>query len=267
MNGTYRVTITDAEGELLADFELTNGEPEDHAHAYVIELEDNADERYFTIRYVCECGEAYPGVLYISYTAENGETGTLTANEDGIVDYSMLEGACHILIETEAEVLYELDLPAVQPPEEHTHAFVLNVSDNTEEKYFSLRYVCECGEVYAGTLQMTYTNEYGETGTLAIDAEGKADYSALEAGTYRITVATDTEQISEFELHVVQSPSEPVEPDDNEQDKPGNEDGGRAEDKGNTPTLAVLFVLLGVLAACGIAVVIAKKRKNKTEQK
>ena len=279
LNGTYRVTITDAEGELLADFELTNGEPEDHAHAYVIELEDNADERYFTIRYVCECGEAYPGVLYISYTAENGETGTLTANEDGIVDYSMLEGACHILIETEAEVLYELDLPAVQPPEEHTHAFVLNVSDNTEEKYFSLRYVCECGEVYAGTLQMTYTNEYGETGTLAIDAEGKADYSALEAGTYRIMVSTDTEQISEFELHIAQSPSEPDDgkdeqppiPDegtsDNEQDKPGNEDGGQAEDKGNTPTLAVLFVLLGALAACGIAVVIAKKRKNKTEQK
>lgn len=269
LNGTYRVTITDAEGELLADFVLTNGEPEEHTHAYVFELEDNAEERYFTIRYVCECGEAYPGALYISYTAENGETGTLTANEDGIVDYSMLEGACHILIETEAEVLYELDLPAVQPPEEHTHAFVLNVSDNTEEKYFSLRYVCECGEVYAGTLQMTYTNEYGKTGTLAIDAEGKADYSALAAGTYRIMVSTDMEQISEFELHVVQSPSEPEEPGDNEQDKPGNEDGGQTEDKdkGNTPTLAILFVLLGVLAACGIAVVIAKKRKNKTEQK
>lgn len=269
LNGTYRVTITDAEGELLADFVLTNGEPEEHTHAYVFELEDNAEERYFTIRYVCECGEAYPGALYISYTAENGETGTLTANEEGVVDYSMLEGACHILIETEAEVLYELDLPAVQPPEEHTHAFVLNVSDNTEEKYFSLRYVCECGEVYAGTLQMTYTNEYGKTGTLAIDAEGKADYSALAAGTYRIMVSTDMEQISEFELHVVQSPSEPEEPGDNEQDKPGNEDGGQTEDKdkGNTPTLAILFVLLGVLAACGIAVVIAKKRKNKTEQK
>ena len=55
----------------------------------------------------------------------------------------MLEGACHILIETETEVLYELNLPAVQPPEEHTHAFVLNVSDNTAEKYFTLRYVCE----------------------------------------------------------------------------------------------------------------------------
>ena len=276
LNGTYRVTITDAEGELLADFELTNGEAEGHVHAYVFESEDNAEERYFTIRYVCECGEAYPGVLYISYTAENGETGTLTANEDGIVDYSMLEGACHILIETEAEVLYELDLPAVQPPEEHTHAFVLNVSDNTEEKYFSLRYVCECGEVYAGTLQMTYTNANGETGTLAIDAEGKADYSALAAGIYRITVASDAEEISEFELHIVQSPSEPDDgkdeqppiPDegtgDDEQDKPGGENGGK---KNPAPTLAVLFVLLGVLAACGIAVVIAKKRKNKTEQK
>ena len=56
---------------------------------------------------------------------------------------------------------------------------------------------------------------------------------------------------------------------DNEQDKPDNENGGQTEDKdkGNTPTLAILFVLLGVLAACGIAVVIAKKRKNKTEQK
>ena len=126
---------------------------------------------------------------------------------------------------------------------------------------------------------MTYTNANGETGTLAIDAEGKADYSALAAGIYRITVASDAEEISEFELHIVQSPSEPDDgkdeqppiPDegtsDNEQDKPGNEDGGQAEDKGNTPTLAVLFVLLGALAACGIAVVIAKKRKNKTEQK
>ena len=267
LNGTYRVTITDAEGELLADFELTNGEAEEHVHAYVFELEDNADERYFTIRYACECGEAYPGTLYISYTAENGETGTLTASEEGVVDSSMLEGACHILIETETEVLYEFDLPAVQPPEEHTHVYALNVSDNTAGKYFTLRYACACGEAYAGALHMTYTNEQGETGTLVIDAEGKTDYSALAAGTYRITVASDTEQISEFELHVVQPPSELEEPGDNEQDKPGNEDGGRAEDKGNTPTLAILFVLLGVLAACGIAVFIAKKRKNKTEQK
>lgn len=118
LNGTYRVTITDAEGELLADFELTNGEPEEHVHVYVFELEDNAEDRYFTFRYACACGEAYSGTLYISYTAENGEAGTLTASEEGIVDYSMLEGACHILIETETEVLYELGLPAVQPPEE-----------------------------------------------------------------------------------------------------------------------------------------------------
>ena len=201
MTGYYRVTITNAEGELLADFELTNGEPEEHVHAYVFELEDNAEERYFTFRYACECGEAYPGVLYISYTAEDGET---------------------------------------------------------------------------GTLQMTYTNANGETGTLAIDAEGKADYSALAAGIYRITVASDAEEISEFELRVVQSPSEPDEdkdeqlpiPDegtsDNEQDKPGGENGGK---KNPAPTLAILFVLLGVLAACGVAVFIAKKRKNKTEQK
>lgn len=276
LNGTYRVTITDAEGELLADFELTNGEAEGHVHAYVFESEDNAEERYFTIRYACECGEAYPGTLYISYTAENGETGTLAASEEGVVDYSMLEGASHIRIETETEVLYELDLSAVQPPDAHTHAYVLNVSDYTAEKYFALRYVCECGEVYAGARHMTYTNENGETGTLAIDAEGKADYSALAAGIYRITVASDAEEISGFELHIVQSPSEPDDgkdeqppiPDegtgDNEQDKPGGENGGK---KNPAPTLAVLFVLLGVLAACGIAVLIAKKRKNKTEQK
>ena len=128
---------------------------------------------------------------------------------------------------------------------------------------------------------MTYTNANGETGTLAIDAEGKADYSALAAGIYRITVASDAEEISEFELHIVQSPSEPDDgkdeqppiPDegtsDNEQDKPDNENGGQTEDKdkGNAPTLAVLFVLLGVLAACGIAVLIAKQRKNRMEKK
>ena len=282
MTGYYRVTITNAEGELLADFELTNGETEEHVHAYVFELEDNAEERYFTFRYACECGEAYPGVLYISYTAEDGETGTLTASEDGIVDYSMLEGASHIRIETETEVLYELDLSAVQPPDEHTHAYVLNVSDYTAEKYFALRYVCECGEVYAGALHMTYTNENGETVALAIDAEGKADYSALAAGTYRVMIFADAEQISEFELRIEQTPPEPEEPDDgkdeqppvpdegtddNEQDKPGDESGGQTEENGNAPTLAVLFVLLGVLAACGIAVLIAKKRKNKTEKK
>ena len=282
MTGYYRVTITNAEGELLADFELTNGEMEEHVHAYVFGLEDNAEERYFTFRYACECGEAYPGVLYISYTAEDGETGTLTASEDGIVDYSMLEGTSHIRIETETEVLYELDLSAVQPPDEHTHAYVLNVSDYTAEKYFTLRYVCECGEVYAGALHMTYTNENGETVALAIDAEGKADYSALAAGTYRVMIFADAEQISEFELRIEQTPPEPEEPDDgkdeqppvpdegtddNEQDKPGDESGGQTEENGNAPTLAVLFVLLGVLAACGIAVLIAKKRKNKTEKK
>ena len=279
MTGYYRVTITNAEGELLADFELTNGETEEHVHAYVFELEDNAEERYFTLRYVCECRETYPGALYISYTAEDGETGTLTASEEGVVDYSMLEGAGHIRIETEIEVLYELDLSAVQPPDEHTHAYVLNVSDYTAEKYFALRYVCECGEVYAGALHMTYTNENGETVALAIDAEGKADYSALAAGTYRVMIFADAEQISEFELHIVQSPSEPDDgkdeqppiPDegmsDNEQDKPDDENSGQTEDKGNAPTLAILFVLLGVLAACGIAVLIAKQRKNKTEKK
>lgn len=279
LNGTYRVTITDAEGELLADFELTNGEPEEHVHAYVFELEDNAEERFFTFRYACECGEAYPGVLYISYAAENGETGTLAANEEGNVDYSMLEGACHIRIETEIEVLYELDLSAVQPPDEHTHAYVFKLEDNAEEGYFTVRYVCDCGEVYAGTLHMTYTNENGETGTLAIDAEGKADYSALAAGMYRVMVFADAGQISEFELRIEQTPPEPEEPDDGKdeqppipdegtgEDKPGDESGGQAENKGNTPTLAVLFVLLGVLAACGIAVLIAKKRKNKTEKK
>ncbi len=203
MTGYYRVTITNAEGELLADFELTNGEPEGHVHAYVFESEDNAEERYFTIRYACECGEAYPGTLDISYTAENGETGTLAASEEGVVDYSMLEGACHILIETETEILYEFDLPDVQPPE------------GSEEPD-------------GGEGEEPETPDDGKDEQPPIPDEGTSD---------------------------------------NEQDKPGNEDDGQAEDKGNAPTLAVLFVLLGVLAACGIAVVIAKKRKNKTEQK
>lgn len=205
LNGTYRVTIIDAEGELLADFELTNGEPEGHVHAYVFELEDDAEERYFTFRYACECGEAYPGTLYISYTAENGEAGTLAASEEGVVDYSMLEGACHILIETETEVLYELDLPAVQPPEEPE-------------------------EPDGGEGEEPEEPDDGKDEQPPIPDEGTGD---------------------------------------NEQDKPDNENGGQTEDKdkGNTPTLAILFVLLGVLAACGIAVVIAKKRKNKTEQK
>ena len=125
-------------------------------------------------------------------------------------------------------------------------------------------------------------NENGETVALAIDAEGKADYSALAAGTYRVMIFADAEQISEFELRIEQTPPEPEEPDDgkdeqppvpdegtddNEQDKPGDESGGQTEENGNAPTLAVLFVLLGVLAACGIAVLIAKKRKNKTEKK
>ena len=205
LNGTYRVTITDAEGELLADFELTNGEPEEHVHAYVFGLEDNAEDRYFTFRYACECGEAYPGTLYISYTAENGETGTLTASEEGVVDYSMLEGACHILIETETEVLYEFDLPAVQPPEEPE-------------------------EPDGGEGEEPETPDDGKDEQPPIPEEGTGD---------------------------------------NEPDKPGDENGGQTEDKdkGNAPTLAILFVLLGVLAACGVAVFIAKKRKNKTEQK
>lgn len=95
-------------------------------------------------------------------------------------------------------------------------------------------------------------------------------------------IFADAEQISEFELRIEQTPPEPEEPDDgkdeqppvpdegtddNEQDKPGDESGGQTEENGNAPTLAVLFVLLGVLAACGIAVLIAKKRKNKTEKK
>ena len=283
LKGTYRVTITDAEGELLADFELTNGEAEEHVHAYVFKLEDNAEERYFTFRYTCECGVAYNGAVYVSYATENGETGKLTANEEGVVDYSVLDGACHILIETETEVLYEFDLPAVQSPEEHTHAFVLNISDHAEERYFTLRYVCECGEVYAGPLHMTYTAEDGETGTLAIDAEWKADYSALAAGTYRIRVFADTEQISEFEFRIQRSSTEPEQPGhgdetlDNGEDeqptgeqKPGDENGGQTEEgekKNPAPTLAVLIVLLGVLAACGIAVFIAMKRKNKTKTK
>lgn len=267
--GSYRVTIIDAEGELLADFELVNSEPEEHDHVYVFELEDNAEERYFTFRYVCECGEAYPAALYISYMDENGETGILTANEDGIIDYSMFESACHICIETETEVLYEIDLPAVQPPEEHKHSYELLVSDNTEEKFFTLHYVCECGEAYPGLLHVTYLNEKEETSTLEIDAEGKTDYSALAEGTYQIIVTADAEQISEFELRVAESSSEPEQPGNDKPNKPDDENDGQTEnkDESNTSTLTILFVLLGVLAVCGIAVFIAMKRKNKNEKK
>lgn len=118
-------------------------------------------------------------------------------------------------------------------------------------------------------LHVTYLNEKDETSTLEIDAEGKTDYSALAEGTYQIIVTADAEQISEFELRIAESSSEPEQPGNDKPDKPDDENDGQTEnkDKSNTSTLTILFVLLGVLAVCGIAVFIAMKRKNKNEKK
>ena len=120
MTGEYIVTISAETGELLAYFEITTSAdmPEEHVHTFVFETENNAEERYFTIRYACACGEKYTGTIYISYSSEAGEVGTLTSNEDGIVDYSMMEGTYHIAIETESEILGEFELVVTTEPEE-----------------------------------------------------------------------------------------------------------------------------------------------------
>ena len=94
-------------------------------------------------------------------------------------------------------------------------------------------------------------------------------FPALAEGTYQIIVTADAEQISEFELRIAESSSEPEQPGNDKPDKPDDENDGQTEnkDKSNTSTLTILFVLLGVLAVCGIAVFIAMKRKNKNEKK
>lgn len=102
---------------MFADFELTNG-MEEHTHEFVFSVENNAEEKYLLIRYVCECGEKYSGEIYIFLTDENGETKTLTVNEEGKLDYSMMSGTYQLIFENaEGEVLseYELKIEVEEP--------------------------------------------------------------------------------------------------------------------------------------------------------
>ncbi|MFQ7077576.1 MAG: hypothetical protein ACLRSW_06370 [Christensenellaceae bacterium] len=120
--------------------------------------------------------------------AEDGETGTLTASEDGIVDYSMLEGASHIRIETETGYCTN-GLSAVQP-DAHTHAYVLNVW-TISEKVFRTSLRREWRGV-CGALHMTYTNENSEQ-LWQSTPRGKR---TIPAANVSVMIFADAEQIS-----------------------------------------------------------------------
>ena len=276
----------------------------EHTHEYVFEMEKDDEGKCLIITYLCECGAEYGGKLEILFTDTEENVRQMQPDEHGVVDYSGLTGEYIVTISAETgELLAYFEITtSADMPEEHVHTFVFETENNAEERYFTIRYACACGEKYTGTIYISYSSGAGEVGTLTSNEDGIVDYSMME-GTYHITIETESEILGEFELVVTTEPEEPETPGEGEQEEPEQPedgDGGKEEKPeepeqpeepetpgtgeeetpgvgdenaqqedepaGGSAMAIVLPVLLVVLAAFGVTLVIAIKKKNKKDK-
>ena len=133
-NGIYRVTVTDSEGTVFADFELVNGDEEEHTHIYTAEIRTNELDKTFVVEYACECGQTYEGSLTVIAADGAGQEIELIANEFGEYDYSALVGRYQINISNEnGEVLYSFEVENAADPGTGTDEENPNPGDGTED--------------------------------------------------------------------------------------------------------------------------------------
>ena len=105
----------------LSDF-VTSGDDgyigdEEHAHAYIFQMENDEEGQRLNISYLCECGKAYDGEMVILFTDAEGIGTVLQTDENGYADYSALNGTYRVTItDAEGELLADFELIVMRMP-------------------------------------------------------------------------------------------------------------------------------------------------------
>ena len=205
-SGDYTIFILGNRGEMLSTFKITVAEeviPEVHVHDYLLSVTKHEDEKYFTVQYVCRCGEIQNDAFRATFIDDNGNSLTLTADENGNVNYSQLCGNYNVFVFGDnGEMLTNFKLTVV---EEHIHDYKLTVTKNDTEKYFTVQYICGCGEVDPAAFHAIFIDGNGDSQTLNVDGNGKVDYSELSSDEYNVFVLDNYGEILEsFTLSVAE---------------------------------------------------------------
>jgi hypothetical protein len=189
--GSYNVFIFGNYGEVLTSFNLTVAEEVIHYHDYSLSVVRNDNDKFFTVNYVCDCGEIQNGIFQALFVNENGDYITMTVDGSGKVDYSQLVGKYNVFIlGSHSEMLYnfKLTIAEVIP---HSHDFELSIVRYDDEKYLTVNYVCECGEVETAVFSVNFIGENGGSTIIYADQNGKVDYSQL-VGKYNVFVINES---------------------------------------------------------------------------
>jgi hypothetical protein len=188
-DGSYNVFILGGRGEILSTFGLivaAETPPEEHVHDYPLSVTRHDGEKYFVVRYVCGCGEIENAVFRIAFIDDNGNGATLTADENGIVNYSQLCGNYNVFVfGGRGEMLASFKLTVA---EEHIHGYKPTVTRYDNEKYFTVQYVCDCGEIENAVFHAIFIDGNGDSRTLNADGNGAVDYSTLSSGDYGVFI-------------------------------------------------------------------------------
>ena len=186
-----------------------------------------------------------------------------------------------------------------EQPEENTHEYVFNYEYNEETKILSATYDCECGEKYAGVIQLFVTDSLENTIVMNFDENGMVDFSEMNDNYFVLAIKEDGELAGMFEIkNKVEVPSEPIEPEipvepnepevpdntdepdvpgdttepdepveDNQPTDPDNNDKEEVKEKSSLfPILISIFAILGIGGAVAIIIIKNKKSKNKKEK-
>lgn len=247
--GNYNVFILSDSGEMLSNFKLSVAE---NTHSYTLSVTRYDNEKYFVLKYRCECGETENAVFHAVFIDGNGNSITINANENGAVRYSQLTGNYGVfIIGGQGEILYNFNLSvggSVIPPE-HTHAYTLTVTRYDDKMYFVVEYLCSCGDSDNSLLQVLFYDENGYSIALDIAENGAVDYSHLEGAFTAKILNGNGAALSEFEVSAENN---------GDPDPPIVED-----DPKKSPLPTILLCILVLIAAGGVTAYILKKRKNK----
>lgn len=126
LNGTIQVVITNAERVTLRSFTIVADDPtielpdvptppvEEHTHQWVLQSENNDNDRYLWLNYACVCGTTANETLSVIFIDEASQEIALSIDKDGIVDYAALSGKYRVIVQTKMDILTEFTVQAKQ---------------------------------------------------------------------------------------------------------------------------------------------------------
>lgn len=126
LTGTIQVGITNEEGIVLRTFTLVaeNQETElpdvptppveEHTHQWILQSENNDNDRYLWLNYACVCGETENDALSVIFIDETNKEIVFYPDENGIVDYASLSGQYRVIVRTKTDILTEFMVQAKQ---------------------------------------------------------------------------------------------------------------------------------------------------------